>query len=103
MRHIKIVHEKQKFKCNSCDDAFNSRTGLKYHFQLKHEDITEHKCDRCGKTYTLLRYLKRHIKYSHENPPKKSKCNLCNAEFVYLKRHMKTCVRSIHGESNQAM
>ena len=29
------------------------------------------------------------------------KCNLCNEEFVFLKRHMKTCLRSIHGESNQ--
>ena len=100
-RHIKQIHEKIRFKCDHCNETFSAKSSLKLHLQAKHsENEAKHKCDRCNKIFALPFYLKRHIQYSHENPPKKHKCEMCNKEFVYLKRHIKTCLRSIHGEKN---
>ncbi|XP_059094391.1 zinc finger protein 91-like [Tigriopus californicus] len=47
-----------------------------------------HQCDQCGKSYSLIEYLKNHKK-KHGEPIKCSKCDFATTSNQYLKEHEK--------------
>ena len=45
------------------------------------ENKENHKCNPCGKYFTLKHNVEKHIKFVHENI-KEAKCDSCDKEFV---------------------
>ena len=69
--HIKAVHEGQRcYKCDTCEETFQTSVGLKSHIKTIHEGRKDHKCDHCGKCFAQFGKLNFHIKTVHEGPSK---------------------------------
>ena len=77
-----------KHKCDYCENKyFNERKSLSKHIRIHHpsnyEDYRNNKvqkCEKCNKTFTAYRYLRRHIRYKHENVGN-FKCQFCEKSF----------------------
>lgn len=87
LRHVECVHEKV-FKCDACDQAFNSPQALELHqekffhklYVEKPRDEEPHKCDDCGKEFPHKRNLRLHEKvHLHERP---YQCTYCEKSFT---------------------
>ncbi|KAM4580879.1 zinc finger protein 1035 [Odontesthes bonariensis] len=48
------------YKCLDCSMQFSSKSGLLEHQNKQHMDGKQFKCERCGKTFAKMRYLKKH-------------------------------------------
>ena len=90
--HIKCVHEGIKdHLCPICDFKTGRVDTLKYHISSVHEGVKKpknHKCDICGKAFSIISKLKIHMK--HHNGIEDFECNYCGKGFVdnkTLKRH----------------
>ena len=82
-RHLEEVHMGQKihwqtFYCMElqCSERFNRKEKLDRHVAEKHFSV-RHKCDQCGKQFTMDRNLKAHIKNIHSPLPSTFKCQKC--------------------------
>ena len=77
----------QKFKCEKCSRVFSRGFEYKNHVR-KHEkadnnEVENHPCDQCGKSFKQRGYLLKHINYIHrKSEAGKWKCEPCNKEFA---------------------
>ena len=86
-RHLEEVHMEQKihwqtFYCMElqCSERFNRKEKLDRHVAEKHFSV-RHKCDQCGKQFTMDRNLKAHIKNIHSPLPSTFKCQKCEKYY----------------------
>ena len=93
-----MSQEPQKFKCNTCQKYFTTRSYLKSH--LKNVQIKQERydCHLCEKSYTSGKAkLTRHIQVVHSKT-KIHECNFCKKTFSYeenLTRHCRTVHENI--------
>ena len=84
---------KRKWPCDMCPVELNSRSGLKRHKQLIHQDgSTVYVCSECGKVATTEISLLTHKKNVHLSG-RKHKCTICEKAFKFprvLREHMAT-------------
>ncbi|XP_063240013.1 uncharacterized protein LOC134540893 isoform X2 [Bacillus rossius redtenbacheri] len=87
LRHEKTHPERLCFKCDRCEDAFETEIKLKTHLANVHGDTsyklgsaTIFKCDQCGKVLTSQYYLKKHILNQHTFSSV-FKCIVCSVTF----------------------
>ena len=88
------LHEKQTFKCNSCEKAFRYKSNIYSHMKTVHEMQKNHKCE-CGREFTNSNNLKNHKKLVHEKQSKIYKCNSCETSFK-LKNYLKEHIKNVH-------
>ena len=69
-RHIAIVHEERKYKCDECEATFKQQKNVKRHKDSVHLKKTSFTCMQCETQFPRNSYLKRHLKLLHENTPK---------------------------------
>ena len=85
-KHTLTVHEGlvQKVTCEHCGKNFTSNAYLKNHVQIVHQQIRNHQCDKCDKSFGQRGKLR--ILYIKSNFNKKLKINLkkCNSILVYI-------------------
>ena len=76
----KLGISSKSVKCNTCDSAFQTESGLKVHNDLVHnkEPVSKEKliCKHCTITCSDLDVMNKHIVREH-----KFKCQECNATF----------------------
>uniref|UniRef100_A0A8C7EZG1 C2H2-type domain-containing protein n=1 Tax=Oncorhynchus kisutch TaxID=8019 RepID=A0A8C7EZG1_ONCKI len=62
-----ISHQKQDFfNCTVCLMRFSSRGSLQQHLNKEHHNERPFKCQSCGKTFALKRYLRDHERRQHK-------------------------------------
>ena len=90
--------EPQKFKCNTCQKCFKTRSTLKSHLKNVHIKQERYDCHLCEKSYTSGKTtLTRHIKAVHSKT-KKHECSICKKTFSYeenFRRHIRTVHENI--------
>ena len=64
MKHIKSIHEGQKYACNQCDFQATQRGHLKIHRQSMHEGV-KYSCNQCNYKATQQGHLRTHIRSKH--------------------------------------
>ena len=77
---------KETFKCEVCNDKFNTKVDVEEHVKKKHKRKT-YNCNKCKNVYTEEIDLDNHMETSH----KVEKCEQCNKDYssqFELKRHM---------------
>lgn len=90
--HIKNVHKKSENKndnkCESCDQNFTSKGGLKAHIESNHKNKNPHICRTCQSVYLNKKHLIRHCiseghKFPKEDPHPKdfTTCKICNKKI----------------------
>lgn len=80
--------EQEKIPCEICGENFPKR-GLEKHRKRHISARNDHKCDDCGKSFTVLTKLIQHMKRSHDLG---MKCTPCEKEFFNIRSyssHMK--------------
>ena len=65
-RHIEIVHEGKRLKCNFCSLTFTTSQILLRHFGRKHEDNGIFKCEMCDKQFINNTNLSNHCQNLHQ-------------------------------------
>ena len=86
--HIKVIHEKVKYKCDLCEKSFTAKLSLEGHVKRIHEKMKELKCEICEKKFGSLGGLNEHSYNIHQN--NSFICELCDKSFKckkYLKIH----------------
>ena len=95
--HNKRAHENVKnHKCDVCEKSFKTNKDLKSHDKNVHS-LETYKCDSCEKTFNTNFKIKKHVKEVHEGI-KKFQCELCPRkirDFVKLKMHVMTVHQGI--------
>ena len=95
--HVRNVHETKGLKtvqCEKCPKQFKNQYGLIQHvkhFHEIHENIKEHKCEYCSKTFFSVANKRRYIMGIRENN-RIFKCDLCHKRFNFdenLQEHIK--------------
>ena len=77
-RHVKLVHEGIRYKCNYCENkVYSNERLLKNHIKIIHEI---HACDECGKTFTAVESLRNHKIMMHIDE-KLGQCDMCDKSF----------------------
>ena len=93
--HIKTKHGSLIFECLACASTFHLRSDLKDHSRKAHDleqdtnispkildhNVKPHKCEVCGKNFTLKGEMNRHIKTVHMKV-KTIKCSFCPKTFA---------------------
>ena len=64
-------------KCDNCGKLFTIKAHLDTHIRTIHEGEKRFTCDSCGRAFTDSGNLKRHIIAIHEG----KKCKTCNEQF----------------------
>ena len=60
---MKTVHDEVKdHKCDMCDKTFGKNSELRIHVQGVHNLMKQHVCVTCNKKFGLKSVLKKHIK-----------------------------------------
>ena len=77
-RHVKLVHEGIRYKCNYCENkVYSNERCLKNHIKIIHEI---HACDECGKKFTAVESLRNHKIMMHIDE-KLGQCDMCDKSF----------------------
>ena len=79
-RHIRDVHERESFKCGSCNRCFSKEDKLNSHMKVAHNKKTNFKCKKCNFNFSSKHCLKDHIKHVH-NKIKEHACAVCDRAF----------------------
>ena len=58
--HHKRVHEKVKYNCNKCDEAFAFNKQLLKHFEVVHQEDNPYNCEQCDLKFTTQNRLDNH-------------------------------------------
>ena len=74
---IPVGISQKDHKCDSCGKAFSVSGDLKKHINSVHYG---HKCDSCGKSFSQAAHLKTHIKLVHQNQ-RNHKCDSCGKTY----------------------
>ena len=77
-RHLQSVHEKTKFRCDTCEKQFNCHDHVQRHKKSVH-DGKKFKCENCKKEFVDKNYFEQHIKSIHEGI--KLQCDKCEKNF----------------------
>jgi KRAB domain-containing zinc finger protein len=91
--HLMTVHQNSA-QCQICKEHFASREALKDHYQADHPS---YRCDVCGKSFVVLRYLKMHQKLHRASTTEFIKCEFCAKKFS--KRSIANHVHKTHNEN----
>ena len=86
--HFENIHKGRTWDCEKCDMKFNANVHLKIHIQTKHEGLFL-QCSQCDATFGTKAAVKSHVKGKHLGM--KYKCPVCPKEFVQngaLKTHL---------------
>ena len=81
---MKLVHEGNKFKCNTCDFEAGQRNRLEEHRKSKHKGMT-YPCNHCKFETKVERYLRVHTQKNHfaeDEQLKPEKGNMSNLEAI---------------------
>ena len=77
-KHVKVVHQGIRYKCNYCENkAYSNERRLKNHIKIIHEI---HACDECGKRFTAVESLRNHNIMMHIEE-KLGQCDMCDKSF----------------------
>ena len=90
--HMNHYHKEKKFICQECGQKFATKTDLKFHNYVKHDETKKYACDRCPFTTKLTSRLKIHITGVHEGV--KHKCTEIGCDLNFstdnaLQRHVR--------------
>lgn len=98
------THVENPLLCLTCGVRCSNKYSLQRHMLHHMPKTTTLKCDDCGKTFTMRRYLLTHIREKHppvnhgvtndalNNLPLPEICTICNKSFTnksYFRQHMK--------------
>ncbi|XP_049843458.1 zinc finger protein 99-like isoform X2 [Schistocerca gregaria] len=78
-----VLNAKRNHKCDVCGKLFTLLRNLKRHSFI-HSAERPHKCDTCGKSFNVLRNLKAHVLIHTGKRP--YKCNVCGKTFIFSDR-----------------
>lgn len=93
--HIKYVHLKQGFVCDTCGRHFKARWDYELHRRNMHGEAgpSREQCTICFNWYSNDKALRDHIRYMHERTSDdKVTCEICGQELISkqtLRSHMK--------------
>lgn len=76
-RRIHIKKENMMYKCDDCEESFNSRQLLKEHNSKAHTPKLTFTCDMCDKIFYSRYSLKNHRNHFHDLVPKQHQCEIC--------------------------
>lgn len=69
-KHVRITHEKIRFKCESCDHpGYTSKHMLNDHIKRLHVKDCTYPCRVCGKSFSGQSFLKVHFTTCHNRKP----------------------------------
>lgn len=90
-RRTKHSEENLSFPCSICDKIFTHEKGLVRHTRHLHENVREHVCLLCEKSFSTSSDLKKHsFTHKQEHIP----CEICGKIFqnvLNLKQHLRYC------------
>lgn len=69
------------YPCPHCGKEIKSRTNLRYHIKLKHENNKRFKCPDCGEAYQKNYQLIEHVSAKHTGE-KLFQCEYCGDSFT---------------------
>ena len=83
-------------KCNPCNQKFANLKSLNGHTLKYHKNVDSSKfiCGDCDEQQLTEKHLKNHIEKEHTPLP----CSKCKAVFQntrYLRKHRKTCLKTV--------
>ena len=81
--HINQVHIRD-FNCNFCDETFPTNYQRNRHKESIHQESEKQKCNKCGKEFKSLFYLKNHLTKVHIE--RKFQCSICCKTFGFHSR-----------------
>ena len=65
------------FNCSSCEDSYDSQSGLNTHYKATHPPVQCTVCDKyCATPNTLARHMYKHKEHPH-------KCKICKEDFAF--------------------
>ena len=91
-RHIKTVHDLERFRCDQCTKTFDLEENLKTHVKVVHLK-QRLKCDLCEKSFQNKVLLSKHVKSFHER--ERFHCKECDKLFT-TDQQLKIHVKSVH-------
>ena len=75
------------FECNDCGKTFKRKCRMASHLKQH-----RHKCPKCPRTFSLIRYLKTHVENAHRiNPFKCNECEYTSNNKSTVKNHFIRC------------
>ncbi|XP_055711525.1 zinc finger protein 62-like [Phlebotomus papatasi] len=90
LRKHMIIHSEKMLSCEFCPLKFLRGDSLKQHIRIVHQEIKEHYCTICNKTFAISRTLKNHLMiHTGEKPHACTKCPKRFIRLDQLKLHMK--------------
>ena len=81
-------------KCEQCGKSFSLAKNLKRHIRSAHEDHKNYECEQCGRNFTMEQTLRRHFLTIHEKQ-NIVQCDKCDKYFS-RKQYLKEHIRSVH-------
>lgn len=92
LRHIWKHRKNEKLKCDykNCTFKCATRTQMKDHVKVKHENEVIHLCQTCGQSFTQAGSLRNHIRNIHEKNNYIYQCEKCPMVFrvpSHLRNH----------------
>ena len=97
IKHVAVVHEKQKpFSCAICDHTSASKANLEQHTLAVHEGKRDFVCGDCSKSFSTNSNLEKHRDTVHLKL-KPFECRHCEVAFGE-KRTLAVHVRTIHDD-----
>jgi len=97
LKQHQATHEK-KFECNICEKLFSSKSKLRNHILINHEDPDRFKCHVCDKRLNSRLRLRSHLQSHEVNAEKPFSCEQCPKSFQ-LEEALNHHQRQVHGEN----
>ena len=87
-RHVTLVHEGVKdHKCEMCGKAFSMKVNMERHISQVHEGKKDHTCEYCGLAFATKAQVQSHRRNVHEDRPKNEICHHCGKAFKEFERN----------------
>ena len=80
-KHMRKVHNDEKYSCSECDYKANEKPSLTRHKRLHHSE-KDFSCKLCPKTFKKESIFKHHIKMVHFKGKAIIECSFCTKEFT---------------------